>query len=67
MLKLLILIVYFAVLIGIGAVILGYLAFRAVSQRLDALAEADSEASRAQRLEDAVRARTSELVHANER
>ncbi|WP_243455557.1 ATP-binding protein [Sphingosinicella sp. BN140058] len=57
---------WIAVLIGIGAVILGYLAFRAISQRLDALAEADSEASRAQRLEEAVRVRTSELLEANQ-
>ncbi|WP_233222304.1 ATP-binding protein [Allosphingosinicella deserti] len=58
---------WIAVLIGIGAVVLGYLAYRAIRQRLHALAEADSEASRAQRLEEAVRARTSELVDANQR
>ena len=58
---------WLAVLIGAGAVILGLLAFRAVSERLEALAAADSEASRAQSLEEAVRERTSELVEANER
>jgi signal transduction histidine kinase/CheY-like chemotaxis protein len=58
---------WLAVLIGIGAVILGYLAFRAVSERLDAVREANSEATRAQRLEEAVRERTRELSDANAR
>jgi signal transduction histidine kinase/ActR/RegA family two-component response regulator len=58
---------WIAVLIGLGAVTLGMLAFRAVSERLDALREAASEATRAQRLEEAVRDRTRELVEANER
>ena len=58
---------WLAVLIGVGAVILGLLAYRAVSQRLEALAAADSEATRAQRLEEAVRVRTHELLEANER
>jgi signal transduction histidine kinase/ActR/RegA family two-component response regulator len=58
---------WIAVLIGVGAVVLGMLAFRAVSERLDALREAASEATRAQHLEEAVRDRTRELVEANER
>jgi signal transduction histidine kinase/ActR/RegA family two-component response regulator len=58
---------WLAVLIGIGAVVLGYLAYRAVSERLEAVREANSEATRAQMLEEAVRERTSELSEANER
>ncbi|TFI57479.1 response regulator [Sphingomonas parva] len=58
---------WIAVLIGAGAVILGLLAYRAISQRLEAIAAADTEAMRAQRLEEAVRERTRELVDANER
>jgi signal transduction histidine kinase/ActR/RegA family two-component response regulator len=56
-----------AVLIGLGAVVLGFLAFRAVRQRIEAMREADSEAVRAQRLEQAVQARTQELTEANAR
>jgi signal transduction histidine kinase/ActR/RegA family two-component response regulator len=55
-----------AVLIGVGALVLGWLAFRAISQRLEALREADSEASRAQQLEEAVEERTRELSQAYE-
>ncbi|MBV8686639.1 MAG: response regulator [Alphaproteobacteria bacterium] len=58
---------WLAVLIGLGAVILGLLAFRAMRERIDALREADSEATRAQRLEQAVQQRTQELLAANER
>jgi signal transduction histidine kinase/ActR/RegA family two-component response regulator len=58
---------WLAVLIGIGAVTLGFLAFRAMRERIDALREADSEAIRAQQLEHAVRERTQELSTANER
>ena len=58
---------WIAVLIGIGAVVAGFLAFRAINERLAAIREADSEASRAQQLEQAVRERTRELVEANER
>ncbi|HEX8669557.1 MAG TPA: ATP-binding protein [Allosphingosinicella sp.] len=58
---------WLAVLIGVGAIVLGTLAYRAVNERLQALREADSEASRAQRLEEAVRERTRELTDANER
>ncbi|HEX8624711.1 MAG TPA: ATP-binding protein [Allosphingosinicella sp.] len=55
-----------AVLIGLGAIVLGWLAFRAISERLAALREADSEASRASQLEQAVRERTRELSQAYE-
>jgi signal transduction histidine kinase/ActR/RegA family two-component response regulator len=58
---------WLAVLIGLGAVMLGFAAFRAMGERLDALREADSEASRAQQLDEAVRERTGELLEANER
>jgi signal transduction histidine kinase/ActR/RegA family two-component response regulator len=58
---------WLAVLIGIGAVTLGFLAFRAMRERIDALREADSESIRAQRLEHAVRERTQELSTAYER
>jgi signal transduction histidine kinase/CheY-like chemotaxis protein len=56
-----------ALLIGIGAIVLGYFAFQAVNERLEALRAADDEATRAQRLEEAVRERTRELTEANER
>jgi signal transduction histidine kinase/ActR/RegA family two-component response regulator len=58
---------WIAVLIGVGAIVLGLLAFRAMQERLEALREADTEADRAQLLEGAVRQRTRELVEANER
>ena len=58
---------WIAVLIGIGAIVIGFLAFRAISGRLEALREAASEANRAQQLEEAVQDRTRELVEANER
>jgi signal transduction histidine kinase/ActR/RegA family two-component response regulator len=58
---------WLAVLIGLGAVVLGFLAFRAMRERIEALREADSEAVRARQLEAAVRARTQELTEANER
>ncbi|HEX5182595.1 MAG TPA: ATP-binding protein [Allosphingosinicella sp.] len=58
---------WLAVLIGVGAVILGFLAYRALTGRLEALREADSEADRAKLLEAAVRERTRELTLANKR
>jgi signal transduction histidine kinase/ActR/RegA family two-component response regulator len=58
---------WLAVAIGLGAVLVGFLAFRAMRERIEALREADSEAGRAQRLDQAVRARTQELTEANER
>jgi len=58
---------WLAVLIGLGAVTLGFLAFRAMRERIDALREADNEATRAQTLEQAVLERTQELSAAYER
>jgi len=58
---------WLAVAIGLGAVLLGYIAFRAMRERIEALREADSESVRAQQLDAAVRARTQELTEANER
>ncbi|HEX8261973.1 MAG TPA: ATP-binding protein, partial [Allosphingosinicella sp.] len=58
---------WLAVMIGIGALTLGFLAFRAMRERIEALREADSESSRAGKLEQAVRERTQELSAANER
>ncbi|HEX8241699.1 MAG TPA: ATP-binding protein [Allosphingosinicella sp.] len=57
---------WLAVAIGVGAIVLGWLAFRAISERLAAVREADSEASRASQLEQAVRERTRELSQAYE-
>ena len=57
---------WLAVAIGVGAIVLGWLAFRAISERLAALREADDEASRAGQLEEAVRERTRELSQAYE-
>jgi signal transduction histidine kinase/ActR/RegA family two-component response regulator len=58
---------WLAVLIGLAAVVLGYLAYRALTDRLEALREADSEAGRAMYLEAAVQERTRELTEANAR
>ena len=57
---------WLAVAIGIGAIVLGWLAFRAISERLEAVREAASEANRAHALEEAVRERTRELSQAYE-
>jgi signal transduction histidine kinase/ActR/RegA family two-component response regulator len=57
---------WLAVAIGIGAIVLGWLAFRAISERLEAVREADSESNRASALEEAVRERTRELSEAYE-
>ncbi len=58
---------WLGVLIGIGAIVLGLLAYRAITDRLLARQEADSEASRAMVLEQAVQERTRELRDANDR
>jgi signal transduction histidine kinase/ActR/RegA family two-component response regulator len=58
---------WFGVLIGFGAIVLGFAAYRAITERLVARADADNEASRAGALEQAVEERTRELVDANER
>jgi signal transduction histidine kinase/ActR/RegA family two-component response regulator len=56
---------WLAVLIGLSGLLLGFLAFRAMGERIAALREADSEASRAQQLETAVQERTQALTEAN--
>ncbi len=58
---------WLGVLIGIGAIVLGLLAYRALSEWLVARQEADSESHRAMALERAVQERTRELRDANER
>jgi signal transduction histidine kinase/ActR/RegA family two-component response regulator len=58
---------WLAVLIGIGAIVLGLYAYRAIAEQLAARAEADIEANRAYSLERAVQDRTRELRNANER
>ena len=58
---------WLGVLIGIGAIVLGLLAYRAITDRVIARAEADSESTRAMALDRAVQARTRELRDANER
>lgn len=55
------------VLIGIGAITLGLIAYQAISERLIARKDAENEAVRAQVLEQAVEERTHELSEANER
>jgi signal transduction histidine kinase/ActR/RegA family two-component response regulator len=58
---------WLALLIGIGAVLLGLFAWRAISDRILARREAENEAERATMLEQAVEERTAELRQANER
>jgi signal transduction histidine kinase/ActR/RegA family two-component response regulator len=58
---------WLGVLIGIGAIVLGLLAYRAITDRLLARQEADTEANRAMVLERAVQERTRELRDANDR
>jgi signal transduction histidine kinase/ActR/RegA family two-component response regulator len=58
---------WLGILIGIGAIVLGLAAYRAITERLVARQEADTEASRAMALEQAVQERTRELRDANER
>jgi signal transduction histidine kinase/ActR/RegA family two-component response regulator len=58
---------WLGLLIGIGAIVLGLLAYRAITDRLAARREADSEANRATFLEQAVLERTRELRDANDR
>jgi signal transduction histidine kinase/ActR/RegA family two-component response regulator len=57
---------WLGVLLGAGAVLLGYIAYQAISERVAARREAQSEANRAQALEQAVLDRTRELSQANE-
>ncbi|MDP9413214.1 MAG: ATP-binding protein [Pseudomonadota bacterium] len=58
---------WLGVLIGAGAILLGLIAYRAITDRLAARHEADTEASRAMALERAVQERTRELREANDR
>jgi len=58
---------WLGLLIGIGAIVLGLLGYRAITERLQARREAESEASRAALLEQAVQERTRELREANHR
>ena len=58
---------WLGILIGIGAIVLGLLAYRAITERLVAREEAESEASRAMALDRAVQERTRELREANDR
>ncbi|HEX8643997.1 MAG TPA: ATP-binding protein [Allosphingosinicella sp.] len=58
---------WLAVLIALGAILLGLFAWRAITERILARREAENEASRASFLEHAVEERTRELREANER
>lgn len=58
---------WLGVLLGVGAIVLGLAAYRAISERLIARRDADNEAYRAMTLERAVQERTRELRDANER
>jgi signal transduction histidine kinase/ActR/RegA family two-component response regulator len=58
---------WLGVLLGVGAIILGLAAYRAISERFIARQQADSESYRAMALERAVQERTRELRDANER
>src|SRR3954470_8170421 len=57
---------WLGVLVGIGAIFLGVLAVQALRQNAAALRQAESEAERAEQLEQAVRERTQELWEANQ-
>jgi signal transduction histidine kinase/ActR/RegA family two-component response regulator len=58
---------WLGLLLGIGAIVLGLAAYRAITERILARRDADTEASRAMVLERAVQERTRELRDANER
>jgi signal transduction histidine kinase/ActR/RegA family two-component response regulator len=58
---------WLGVLVGIGAILLGLAAYRALTEGHRARVEAESESYRASALEEAVRARTRELKEANDR
>jgi signal transduction histidine kinase len=57
---------WLGMLVGLGAIFLGFVAFQAVRQFAFARREAESESARAGELEAAVRARTQELWEANQ-
>jgi signal transduction histidine kinase/ActR/RegA family two-component response regulator len=54
------------ILVGIGAIFLGVIAVQALRQNAAALRQVESEAERAEQLEEAVRQRTQELWEANQ-
>jgi signal transduction histidine kinase/CheY-like chemotaxis protein len=58
---------WFGLVIGVLAITLGLLAYRLITERVIARQEAESEASRALALEQAVQDRTRELSEANDR
>ncbi|HJQ16893.1 MAG TPA: response regulator [Allosphingosinicella sp.] len=58
---------WMGVLLGLGAIALGLAAYQAISERLVARRDAETEANRAMMLEQAVAERTRELRDANER
>ena len=58
---------WLGLLIAIAAILLGLIAYRAITERLAARHEADTEANRAMALEQAVQERTRELREANDR
>jgi signal transduction histidine kinase/ActR/RegA family two-component response regulator len=58
---------WLGVLVGIGAILLGIAAYRALTEGQRARAEAETESFRASALDEAVRERTRELREANER
>src|SRR3954451_2130639 len=57
---------WFGILVGVGAIFLGVIAVQALRQNAQARRQAESEAERAQQLEQAVRDRTQELWEANQ-
>jgi signal transduction histidine kinase/ActR/RegA family two-component response regulator len=58
---------WLGLLIAVAAIVLGLLAYRAITERLLARQEADTEANRAMALDHAVQERTRELREANDR
>ncbi|MFN3945023.1 MAG: ATP-binding protein [Allosphingosinicella sp.] len=58
---------WLGVLVGVGAILLGIAAYRALTEGQRARAEAETESYRASALEEAVRERTRELREANDR
>jgi C4-dicarboxylate-specific signal transduction histidine kinase len=57
---------WLGVLVGVGAIFLGVIAVQALRQNAQALRKVESEAERAEQLEQAVRERTQELWEANQ-
>ncbi|NUR12437.1 MAG: response regulator [Bradyrhizobium sp.] len=57
---------WLGILVGVGAIFLGVIAVQALRQNAAALRQVESEAERAEQLEEAVRQRTQELWEANQ-